>query len=314
MHGLIVLSIDVEVHFDVGVPNNLWIYKKGKELQALIFFKSSKYAQHQQSTEFECNCDSSSTCKILPYSTQEQCQCPPGYDGDRCDEISKTSLSSALDSLMSETAKVPTMSDVYFNVEDAREEIKFGFSGVEKTIIQMGESIKECLSEIKYDMLMLSKIESFTKLYNPKLLEMQNAIKLSQPKVFAIFDTTKYIGYKALEKRIRKKAKREADKLLQTEKIPSWKLTLEYMIGTEKLMLDMSKLEPMMLLLINSHGDIKNSPACLPKYKSKTDSILRDFMKLQYSLNVLHVTSSFIMEEDVTVIKEKYNKTIKDQV
>ena len=79
-------------------------------------------------------------------------------------------------------------------------------------------------------------------------------------------------------------------------------------------MLGVRKLEPMMLLLINLHGDIENSPACLPKYKSKTDSILRDFMKLQYYLNVLHVTSSFVMEEDVTVIKEEYKKTIKDQV
>ena len=79
-------------------------------------------------------------------------------------------------------------------------------------------------------------------------------------------------------------------------------------------MLDVRKLEPMMLLLINLHGDIENLPACLQKYKSKTDSIFRDIMKLQYSLNVLHVTSSFIMEEEVTVVKEKYNKTIKDHV
>ena len=265
-----------------------------------VLFKPKSLSNYEQSCGKSHKCSGSSKCIKFPYSTEEQCQCPPGYDGILCNERSNTSFSSTLNTLMEETAKIPALSDVYFELQDTREEMQNGFADVGKALIEMKNFIGKELGKLTTTMNDLFKISRFQTRYEKQIEDMSDAIRLSQ-KIFDMFNNK---GVNPLD---RKDALEKAED--NRREIPKWELTLEKMFYG-KSRFSIARLNPVMLFIINLY----NKKSCEPKNKVHIDQMFRKFILLQSDLFALQASSLYVLGRETTKIAEKYNKTVADQV
>ena len=335
VQGILVLSDGVSSSLKYeGDPARIsWDGIDGKRI--IVLFKPKSVVNHDQNcgNSGKGKCYGKSKCVKFPHSAEEQCQCPSGYDGTICNERSNTTFLRTLSTLMTETAKVPQLSDVYFELQDAREEMRkgfddegkarkemreemqkgfsdvltslsFGFAEVEEAIIQIEEFISNKLGKLSINMNKLFTIASFQTKYSTKLQDMNHAIKLSKP----IFDMFKKGNKYNTNSWYRKKAIKKAEDY--TDKIPSWELTLQDMFNGDAESLTLKPLKPLMLLVI----DIFKNDACLPKYKEHIDQLYRKFLLLQSDLFMMHASALHILGQDTTEVGENYKKRLAQQV
>ena len=306
MHGLLVVSKDVSVDIESGVQKEMYIHTKENicAKNVFIFFKSSALVKDDNKCTKKCY--GTSACKTLPFSTKEECQCPPGYDGDLCDKRSNTTFSSALDSLMSTTAKVPQLTDVFFQLKDVREEISNGFVEVGRALKRMTASFGRSINKLQKNMVKLFTEVNFNIKYSQIIQKIQRAITLSEP-LFKVFKQ-KYSNARRM-----KAAERLAYQLLnRLEGIPAWKLTLRSMFNN-KFRFQPTRLKPLMILVMNR----QSAHACSKPYKNLVDETFSSFMMLQFQLNVMHVTAAYLLKKDLTDIQaigEQYKQTVTEQV
>ena len=306
------LKSNVDSQFMVdkdGWQENLYyiVKKTEKVYKVIVLFKPKSLSNYDQSCGKSHKCSGSSKCIKFPYSTEEQCQCPPGWDGTLCNERSNTSFSRTLDTLMTETAKVPALSDVYFELQDTREEMQNGFADVGKALIQMKNFIGKELGKLSTSMNKLFKISNFENRYRDDIKKMSTAIATSG-KVFDMFnDKSKYSVDPRRAERNRKDALEKAE--YNRKNMPDWELWLDNMFYG-KSRFEITTIEPLMLLVI----DLYKENACKTKYKEHIDQIFRKFVLLQSDLLALHASSLFVLDMDTTDIAEKYKKTLADQV
>ena len=302
VRAILVLSEDVPTSMRSMFRDNFMLTRDGKDGKRLIvFFKPKSIVNHDQNCGTSHKCYGRSKCVKFPYSTEEQCQCPSGYDGTLCSERSNITFSRTLDTLITESAKVPQLTDAYFEIQDAREEIRNGFTDVGKALLQMKNFIGNELGKISMNMNKLFEIASFERRYSGKLQDMDHAIRLSKP-IFEIF--------KNGNSQDRKQAIKMAEEFTTYEKIPSWELTLKDMFNGQAGGFTLKHLKPLMVLVI----DLFKKDACMPQYKEHIDHVYRHFLLLQSNLFMMHATALHILGEDTTEVGKDYKKRLKDQV
>ena len=312
VHGIIVVSKAVQIDIDSYLPQRFYVHEQGGELQALIFLKSSAYVEYEKDSTCKMECHGESSCKTLPYSTQEQCQCAPGWDnvenGDLCEERSNTSMSGTLDKIMSETTKLPQLSDVYFDVQDFREDVSLGFSDLQNTLLQMSKSFENALNKVSTTIKLLFEVKEFKDRFRKQLDEMQNEIDYYKE----FIKQEQNVKDKRAAKRQKENNEKYAKYLLGYNTIRNWKIALKNMF--KKRTNFFGSAETLMTLGMSLHGDKSNTSACLPQYKRKTDSMFRNFMLLQSEVYLMEVWAKVTLEEDVGNLGETFQQTVKEQV
>ena len=203
--------------------------------------------------------------------------------------------------LMSTTAKIPQLTDVFFELEDAREDIQNGFADVGKSILQMKAFIGKALGKLEGKMNRLFKIQNFQTTYAQRLQNMHLQIRQSK----SLFDT-----FGSNSKKKKDRAIRLAKRLLLDGKILDWEMILNDIFKSVQGGFSITTVDPLMLLVINMYKD----QACVPENKKRIDQLLQNFMLLQYELYLMHTSVTYILGYDATKVGDKYNKTIDDQV
>ena len=307
VRGIIVLSEDVSDSFTSKVDSQFMITKDDAKIRIIVLFKPKSVVEYDQDcgNSRKGKCYGKSKCVKFPYSTEEQCQCPPGYDGTYCNERSNTTFSSTLDTLMTATAKVPQLSDVYFELEDTRAEMRNGLADVGKALLQMKKFVSKELDKLSTSMTKLFAIGSFQTKYAVKIQEMSAAIEISKP-LFGVFNKSSIFS---TSPRMRQQAIKYAETYTEPDKIPSWEITLSDMF-TARSRFSIAALKPLMILAI----DIYKENACMPSYKERIDQLYRNFALLQADLFQLHVSALYVLDVDPTNIGKTYKARVASQV
>ena len=298
MYGFIVVSNKVNIDVDVddaierSVSQNLYKHTRGNELQVIVFFRLKEFVEDDGKCKTKCQ--NKATCLQLPFSVKEECQCPGGYDGDFCESPSTTDFMNTLNKIFSATAQVPQLSDIYYSMEDVKEDIQNGFGAVNDSLTEMTKTLSTKLIQLSSDMQTLSKDTKFNALFTPTIRDAFNHIRGIQP-IFNEF----------LKNRQGDDAINKAKRVLLFEKIPSWEMNLDDLLSG-------SRMTPYMVLLM----DRNKENACSEDYKKVINSKIEEIFQLQSQLRVLHTTALHILGKDSqsNKIAEKYDNTVRKQV
>ena len=294
------MSKDVDVDIDRSVPGNVYRHITGRELQIIVFFKLKAFVDDDGKCKKACK--NKATCLQWPFSVKEECQCPEGYDGDFCESRSTTNFTSTLHTILSATAQVPQLTDIYFGMEDVKEDIQNGFGAVQQSLKKMTQIVSRKIDMLSIDMTNLFEQVKFGIKYTGAIRQIKNHIRSLKP-IFNEFLKNGQ-GEEAINK---------AKRLLFTEKIPSWEYDLQDLLQGSS---TPSKVQPYMILVMNSHKKKVERDGCSDEYKELIDSTRANIMDLQKELFILHVTALRILGKDsrATTIGIKYKGLIKNQV
>ena len=310
MLGVIVLSEDVPNSLKSDVDSKFMIDLVGPEdnKRIIILFKPKSIVDYDQNCGKSRKCYGNSKCIKFPYSTEEQCQCPPGYDGTNCNERSNTTFSSTLDTLMSETAKVPQVSDVYFELQDSREEMRNGFADVGLALTKMTKLIKFELKKVQMNMDKQFKIQEWNTKYSQTITNIETKLDSKSGKIIGLFDENSVQNADPVK---RKNAEWAAQKLIKDGILEEWQIVLENMFtGKSRLTFG----APPKPLMVSAIEDLYKEDACTPTNKEKNDQLYRKFTLLQYELTQLYASADFLTGGDPTTIRDKYKETVAFQV
>ena len=262
------------------------------KVRVIIMLRSEE--QVESTTKCTTTCYSKGgVCKRLPFSKISECQCKPHFDGDECREHSNNGLASTLDLLVSETLKVPTLVDIYFDVKDLQENINLGFSQINTALVELGTMLQTSYAKLS--------------------AELGQNFQWTNLKISYV-DTIKDILHFVDEFNTRsrddndKRGKELAEHILQPGNIKRWLGDLNTLfVGSSFIVEDHL---PLMMLYINAHKD----GACTTEYKNHIDNAYRQFVVLQQEAYLMWAEALNIMEEEPTEASDEYIKIMKEQV
>ena len=234
-----------------------------------------------------------SKCKYVPFTRLVECQCKPGYDGLKCETHNNNHLASALELLVAETVKIPTLVDIYHNVESLREEIQYGFANLDAGIRKLTATLENAYKDI---------LKALQQHFQWQNLRVNYAETISNIKHF--IDEFKQASERKNKDRMRNLAKY----LLGPGKLRKWMRELNNLfIGSENVV---QYHEPLMILYMRKY----NESACTDRYKSRIDEAFQQFAVLQNEGYMMWMQSAEILELDPRRIALKYKDVVKSQV
>ena len=125
-------------------------YQSDIKLHVVVMLRSVEMNTGDACSSDKCHGDSQ--CKQLPYSKVTECQCVENFDGERCQHHTTNSLSSTLSLLISSTLKIPTLSDIYFDVQDLQKQINEELTDVSETIRSLKTTLQDSYKRISIDL------------------------------------------------------------------------------------------------------------------------------------------------------------------
>ena len=234
-----------------------------------------------------------SQCVYVPFTRLVECQCKKNFDGLKCETHNNNHLASALELLVEETVKVPTLIDIYHNVENLREEIEYGFADLNAGIRKLTTTLETAYKNI------LKQLQQLFKWQN---LRVNYAETISNIKHF--IDEFNQASKKNDKQRMKDLAKY----LLSPGKLRKWMRDLNTLfVGSENVV---QYHEPLMIMYMKWY----QNDACSDRYKSRIDEAFQQFAVLQSEGFIMWMQSAEILEMDPRVAAEKFKTQLKNQV
>ncbi|XP_066929946.1 SE-cephalotoxin-like [Clytia hemisphaerica] len=240
----------------------------------------------------EDTCHGSSKCVQLPFTKLTECQCEIHFDGERCETYSENSLSSTLDLLVTTSLTIPSLTDVYFDIQDLKESFSDGIENVNNALIELGSVLEQSFIDLS---LMLGNEFKWTNLkvtYSETLSDVEFFIREFATRSKANGD---------------KRGKELAEHILQPGHIKKWLSDLNLLfMGNDNLIQDH---EPLLVVFMSRYS----KDACTAPYKERVDHAYAQFSILQYQAFMMWAEALYIEERDTSEVQALYDKNVQEQ-
>lgn len=260
--------------------------KRSIQVRVVIMLRSKEMLQ----TTCTKSCHATqSTCVRLPYSKLSECQCKPNFDGEECKEHSKNRLATSLDMLVSATLKIPTLVDIYYNIDDLREEINAGTVALKKLKSSLETSFKRIEAQ-------LGQKFQWTNLkvtYTATITNLRFYIKAFKD---------------ANEDKNAKRRKELAAHVLKVGNLRKWLDGLNNLFVGDYL--PIVEHQPLMIMYMNKYSQ----DACTVTYKQNVDNAFKQFAILQQKAYLMWAEALDIEEKDSVIAAGEYEETLEKQV
>lgn len=239
------------------------------------------------------SCHGASKCVQLPYSKTTECQCVPQFDGDKCQKNSPNSLASTLDLLVKATLKIPTLSDIYFNVKDLIQNFEAGITNIGNALNKLQSALETKFSKLSEEIGQNFQWTNLNIHYAKTISDLRHFIHEFQTRSKDYndqrgFDLAKYI--------------------LAPGRIKQWLYNLDNLFkGTQGIVRDNP---PLMIAYMNRYS----ANACSKSYKTRIDNAYQQFSVLQQQAYIMWAEALFIMERKTHRVASLYFQRLNGQV
>ena len=261
---------------------------------------------------FECKdaCNGNGKCYVYPYSPRTGCRCKPKYSGEEC-ESSGTSLklTSAINSILEKTMKLPTFASIQHSIEDTQLYLKTSTKNIQKSITKLGEKIDEQFKSLGE--FMSNKFDWFAVLlkYKDAIENLNYFHSISSDKI-SRFEQNSSIPSSTgeMNKIVAEEDKDIARFLLSPTGIRKWLYQINFLIvGRRDSQFNSHK--PLLFMVMDKY---KNR-ICLTNYKKEITRTYRQLMLLQLQGYMLWSNAYSIEGRDSSSISEMYAKVLENQ-
>lgn len=254
--------------------------------------KSTESANSEKSCKTN-SCHGVSKCVQLPYSKITECQCVPQFDGERCQKNSPNSLASTLDLLVKATLKIPTLSDIYFNLKDLRQNLETGLTNIGNALNKLQGALETKFSKLNEDIGQNFEWTNLNINYAKTLQNLQHFINEFQTRSLESND---------------KRSIDLAKHILAPGRIKRWLSNLDKLFKGSNGILQHHK--PLMIAYIDKY----RTNACSNSYKTRIDNAYQQFSILQQQAYIMWAEALFILEKQTSIVSTLYYKRLNEQV
>ena len=275
-----------------GSGRNRRVHSLRIEVNVVVMLKSTESANGKSFCKTN-SCHGASKCVQLPYSKTTECQCVPKFDGDKCQKYSPNSLASTLDLLVKATLKIPTLTDIFFNVKDLRQNLEVGLTNIDNALNKLQSALETKFSKLSEEIGQNFQWTNLNVNYAKTIRKLRHFIHEFQTR------SKDYNDERGVQL---------AKHILAPGRIKQWLYDLNNLFkGSQSIVQDHP---PLMIAYMNRYS----SNACSKSYKTRIDNAYRQFSVLQQQAYVMWAEALFITERRTDIVASQYFKNLNEQV
>lgn len=242
-----------------------------------------------------CSGKAKGRCVLLPRSTSSVCVCKPYHEGDNCQSYDKINLATSVDSMLTITAQIPKITDVFFELLDMKDFIGASLGRLHDSIAALDAKLQKQFENINHKITHEFRWANLITRYSGRLSDLKHYLHLFQNlKSSNVNYETKKIKF--------------AKAVLHHERIPRWVLDLNYLIvgRSDGLILNH---KPLLFIMMEMH----KRAACSVRYKNALDNSWRQLIILQNQAYLMWAQAKSIMNQPSDDVMTLYKNRVAQQ-